>query len=298
MRKYILIVAMIAAIIEVEANTVSSFKPTQIVRDYVSTYLNIASFESARSGIPTSIILAQGILESSCGSSYLATRANNHFGIKWKSTESRPFINMKDDDKDKRGNIMPSRFVVYGSVEESYRNHSDFLMTGARYKDLFNLERTDYVSWAKGLSECHYATDPEYANKLIRYIEQYQLNQYDIPMVLSLDDEDATYDNNVANNSKPIIKPIQNNNNTDNQHKNNDSRINDIAENNSSELFEIIGVESERILSNTTWEVKNPESSRKNNQLYEIKPATKPKVIHKKSVKTASKTVATKKKSR
>jgi Mannosyl-glycoprotein endo-beta-N-acetylglucosaminidase len=298
MRKYILIVAMIAATIKVEANTVSLLKPTQIVRDYVSTYLNIASFESARSGIPTSIILAQGILESSCGNSYLATQAKNHFGIKWKSTENRSFITMKDDDKDRKGNIVPSRFVVYGSVEESYRNHSDFLMAGTRYKELFNLERTDYVSWAKGLSNCHYATDPEYANKLIKCIEQYQLNQYDIPMVLSLDDEDATYDNNIANYSKPIIKPIQNNNSTDNQQRNNDSRINDIAENNNSELFEIIGVEAERISSNITWEVKNPENSRKNNQLYEIKPATKPKVIHKKSVKTASKAVATKKKSR
>jgi Mannosyl-glycoprotein endo-beta-N-acetylglucosaminidase len=295
MRKYILIVAMIAAIIEVEANTVSSFKPTQIVRDYVSTYLNIASFESARSGIPTSIILAQGIIESSCGSSYLATRANNHFGIKWKSLEDGQYVTMNDDDRDKRGNIMPSRFVVYSSAEESYRIHSDFLMTRERYSRLFKLERTDYRGWAKGLSECHYATDTEYANKLIRCIEQYQLNQYDIPMVLSLDDEDATYDNNVASYSKPIVKPIQNNNNTGNQQSNNDSRINDVAENNNSELFEIIGVESERVSSNSTWEVKNPESSRKDNQLFEIKPATKPKVIHKKSVKSASKAVAKKK---
>jgi Mannosyl-glycoprotein endo-beta-N-acetylglucosaminidase len=294
MRKYILIVAMIAAIIEVEANTVSSFKPTQIVRDYVSTYLNIASFESARSGIPTSIILAQGIIESSCGSSYLATRANNHFGIKWKSLEDGQYVTMNDDDRDKRGNIMPSRFVVYSSAEESYRIHSDFLMTRERYSRLFKLERTDYRGWAKGLSECHYATDTEYANKLIRCIEQYQLNQYDIPMVLSLDDEDATYDNNVASYSKPIVKPIQNNNNTGNQQSNNDSRINDVAENNNSELFEIIGVESERVSSNSTWEVKNPESSRKDNQ-FEIKPATKPKVIHKKSVKSASKAVAKKK---
>ena len=295
MRKYILIVAMIAAIIEVEANTVSSFKPTQIVRDYVSTYLNIASFESARSGIPTSIILAQGIIESSCGSSYLATRANNHFGIKWKSSEDGQYVTMNDDDRDKRGNITPSRFVVYRSAEESYRIHSDFLMNRERYSRLFKLDRTDYRGWAKGLSDCHYATDTEYANKLIRCIEQYQLNQHDIPMVLSLDDEDATYDNNVASYSKPIVKPIQNNNNAGNQQRNNDSRINDVAENDNSELFEIIGVESERVSSNSTWEVKNPENSRKDNQLFEIKPATKPKVMHKKSVKPASKAVVKKK---
>ncbi len=146
---------------------------------YVDQYKNIAIVEMYRSGIPASITLAQGLLESSTGSSDLAIYANNHFGIKCKSYWTGKTFQHKDDDFDEQGNIVPSCFRAYDNAIDSYIDHSNFLMTTKWYKPLFSLDPKDYTAWAYGLKEMGYATDPQYAQKLIDKIEKYQLYIYD-----------------------------------------------------------------------------------------------------------------------
>ena len=139
---------------------------------YISRYASIAVNEMYRSGVPASITLAQGIIESASGRSTLAVEGNNHFGIKchssWKGKTMRA-------DDDRRNEC----FRVYGSAEESFRDHSDFLRYQDRYKFLFELKITDYKGWAYGLKQAGYATDPSYAAKLIQCVEDYGLSRYD-----------------------------------------------------------------------------------------------------------------------
>ena len=147
---------------------------------YINTYKEIAIEEMMRSGIPASITLSQGIHESSWGKGELAIKSNNHFGIKCKSYWQGPSFYYEDDDYDRNGKLTKSCFRAYENPEKSYKDHTDFLMTTAHYQVLFNYSNTDYKRWAKGLKKCGYATDNEYANKLIRTIEKYQLYKYDI----------------------------------------------------------------------------------------------------------------------
>lgn len=139
---------------------------------YVEQFASLAVEEMYRSGVPASITLAQGLLESRYGLSELAVKGNNHFGIKchnnWKGKK------MYYDD-DRKGEC----FRKYPSPEQSYRDHSDFLRYRDRYKFLFDYKITDYKSWAHGLKKAGYATDPAYASKLIRIIEDYKLYEYD-----------------------------------------------------------------------------------------------------------------------
>ena len=139
---------------------------------YIAKYSSIAISEMQRSGIPASITLAQGMLESRYGLSSMATDGNNHFGIKchrdWKGKKM-----YYDDD------APHECFRVYRSAEESFRDHSDFLRYWDRYKPLFELDPTDYKGWAHGLKKAGYATDPAYATKLIKIIEQYKLYRFD-----------------------------------------------------------------------------------------------------------------------
>ena len=140
---------------------------------YVKKYADMAVQEMIRSGVPASITLAQGMLESGNGLSKLATKGNNHFGIKChKGWEGK---SMRQDD-DERNEC----FRVYQSVADSYKDHSDFLRYRDRYKFLFDLERTDYKGWAYGLKKAGYATDPNYPAKLIKYIEDYNLSRFDV----------------------------------------------------------------------------------------------------------------------
>ena len=139
---------------------------------YIDRYSALAVEEMLRSGVPASITLAQGILESGSGLSRLATEGNNHFGIKChKGWTGR---SMREDD-DARNEC----FRVYDSAAESFRDHSDFLRYRDRYKFLFDLDRTDYKGWAYGLKQAGYATDPKYPSKLIKYIEEYNLYRFD-----------------------------------------------------------------------------------------------------------------------
>ena len=147
---------------------------------YIETYKDLAIVEMYRSGIPASIILAQALHESNYGMSPLAVNANNHFGIKCKTYWIGQKYYHKDDDFDDHGRLTDSCFRSYTSTLESYVDHSNFLMSSANYTELFNYNRTDYVSWANGLKLCGYATDTRYASKIISKIEKYDLYQYDV----------------------------------------------------------------------------------------------------------------------
>lgn len=139
---------------------------------YIARYKDIAISEMVRCGIPASITLAQGLHESSCGKSPLSREANNHFGIKCKEEWTGKKYYQNDD--------MPNEcFRVYEHAEDSYADHSDFLVTRDRYAGLFKLPMTDYKAWARGLKQCGYATNPKYAEILIKHIEQYHLDELD-----------------------------------------------------------------------------------------------------------------------
>ena len=139
---------------------------------YIARFASIAVNEMYRSGVPASITLAQGIIESRSGQSALAVDGNNHFGIKCHNSWKGRTMLADDDRKDEC-------FRVYDSAEESFRDHSDFLRYRDRYKFLFDFSVTDYKSWAYGLRQAGYATDPAYATKLIQCVENYNLSRYD-----------------------------------------------------------------------------------------------------------------------
>lgn len=152
--------------------------------DYITKFNRAAVLSMDRIGVPASIVLAQGVLESGAGTSDLATIANNHFGIKCGNNWRGKTFKKKDDDRDRDGNLIESCFRSYESVEESFVDHGQFLRDpskSTRYGFLFNLDRTDYKGWARGLQSAGYATAPDYADKLINLIERYKLYQYDSP---------------------------------------------------------------------------------------------------------------------
>lgn len=141
------------------------------VQEYVETYKDAAIAQMKRLGVPASIILAQGILETENGNSDLVKRSNNHFGIKCKSSWTGMSVTHTDDAPNEC-------FRKYNSAEESYRDHSDYLFNSPRYASLFQLAATDYKGWAYGLKRAGYATNPRYPQILISNIEKYNLQQY------------------------------------------------------------------------------------------------------------------------
>lgn len=138
---------------------------------YIEQYKDIAIEEMNKYGIPASIKLAQAILESGNGNSYLARSANNHFGIKCGGVWTGKSVKKDDDNRN-------DCFRVYKKAEESFRDHSQFLLR-KRYEKLFTLAKDDYKGWARGLKEAGYATNPRYPQLLIDLIERYNLQQYD-----------------------------------------------------------------------------------------------------------------------
>ena len=154
-----------------------SLKPHVV--NYIETYKFVAIDEMVRSGIPAIIIMAQAILESNGGVSTLARESNNHFGIKCKSYWTGSAHYHPDDDRDANGKLIPSCFRKYDSVFSSYADHSDFLMNTPHYQPLFVYDKTEYEQWAKGLQLCGYASDPAYADKLIRTVKLYNLHELD-----------------------------------------------------------------------------------------------------------------------
>jgi len=145
---------------------------------FIELQSDMAIQEMHRTGIPASITLAQAIVESFWGRGQLAIQANNYFGIKCNNHWNGETFYQKDDDY-KNGKLVPSCFRKYTSIKESYIDHSNFLMGSSRYANLFNLSKTDYKGWARGLKAAGYATDPQYAQKLIEKIEVYKLYKYD-----------------------------------------------------------------------------------------------------------------------
>ena len=160
------------------ANTLAQKKITS--EEYIKKYQGLAISQMKKYGVPASIILAQGLLESGSGNSTLAVKANNHFGIKCHKTWTGPRIYHDDDAKGEC-------FRKYRSPEKSYHDHSEFLRGARRYAFLFDLNPTDYKGWARGLKKAGYATDPQYPQKLIRIIEEYKLYTLDTGVDISIE---------------------------------------------------------------------------------------------------------------
>ena len=165
------------------------------IEEYVEQFKDIAMNEMRRSGIPASITLAQGILESENGNSELVKKSNNHFGIKCKSNWTGESVTHDDDANGEC-------FRAYTNAGDSYRDHSDFLKANQRYASLFKLDPTDYAGWAKGLKKAGYATNPRYPDLLIKYIEQNNLQQYSLMVLNKLPETDVAVQIAAANENK------------------------------------------------------------------------------------------------
>lgn len=164
LRKYIYLIVCTVMGLQVQAQTV--------YHQYIQQYAPMAQDQMRRYGIPASITLAQGLLESGAGKSKLAREANNHFGIKVGMNWTGPYMVVADDRPD-------DKFRVYDSAADSYEDHSIFLRNGRRYASLFDLKSTDYKGWAYGLKKAGYATSPTYAQSLVNMIEKFNLHEYD-----------------------------------------------------------------------------------------------------------------------
>ncbi len=171
---------------------------TDVVFEYINDFKNIAKSNMKDYGIPASIILAQGILESGAGRGELAKRSNNHFGIKCHTGWEGEKV-YHDDDAEQEC------FRKYTDPAQSYRDHALFLTGRSRYSNLFKLGKDDYQAWAKGLRAAGYATDPKYPDKLINYIEKYNLHRYDAEV---LGKKITAFENG----TKPIVISVQNTN--------------------------------------------------------------------------------------
>jgi len=145
-------------------------------QQYIEQYKDVAIREMKRMGVPASITLAQGLLETESGNSSLVKKSNNHFGIKCKSNWTGPGVTHDDD-------AIGECFRSYKDAEESFRDHSNFLRGSERYSGLFILNPTDYKGWARGLKKAGYATNPKYPDILIKNIELYNLQQYSLAAV-------------------------------------------------------------------------------------------------------------------
>lgn len=145
---------------------------TVTATDYINAYKDLAISEMKRTGVPASITLAQGMIESDYGRSSLARLSNNHFGIKCHNDWTGQTVRYHDDRRNEC-------FRKYRRVEDSFYDHSDFLRNGSRYRFLFDLEPTNYKAWAHGLKKAGYATHHDYANMLIRKIEENRLYEFD-----------------------------------------------------------------------------------------------------------------------
>ena len=182
---------------------------------YIEKYKDAAIADMKKYGVPASITLAQGLFESDCGNSDLAKLANNHFGIKChKEWKGETFI--QDDE------TANECFRKYPHAQASFDDHSDFLRSRDRYKTLFDLDVKDYKGWAKGLKAAGYATNPNYAERLIKLIETYQLYIYDGTTMIA--GQPVTIDpitNNPITNNQSINTPITNNPITNSQSTNN-----------------------------------------------------------------------------
>ena len=174
----------------------------QSVLDYIQQYKNIAMEEMQRTGVPAAIILAQGINESQAGHSELAIETNNHFGIKCKAEWTGSVFYYDDDAKNEC-------FRSYPCADDSYRDHSDFLAARPNYRFLFSLDPLNYKAWCYGLKRAGYATSNSYSARLIKTIEDYNLEQYS---ELALN-KTNTGENDIAGNNDILKDDVSESNN-------------------------------------------------------------------------------------
>lgn len=171
-----------------------------MVLTYIQKYKIVAQANMKKYGVPASIILGQALLESGSGTGSLCVQANNHFGIKCGNDWSGQSVRYDDDAVDEC-------FRKYNNPNDSFSDHSQFLTGKKRYTSLFNLDKTDYKAWAKGLKEAGYATDELYPSKLITLIEKYQLYQYDLNIdVLSNRNQNKIPETNAVFESHTVAK--------------------------------------------------------------------------------------------
>lgn len=173
---------------------ISVFAQQLTPQQYIEQYKDVAIREMKRMGVPASITLAQGLLETECGNSSLVKKSNNHFGIKCKSNWTGPGVTHDDD-------AIGECFRSYKDAEESFRDHSNFLRGSERYSGLFVLNPTDYKGWARGLKKAGYATNPKYPDILIKNIELYNLQQYSLAAV----DEMPKFEINKDEDEKDVV---------------------------------------------------------------------------------------------
>ena len=176
----------------------SSYSPDAGAQAYINRYSSLAISEMLRTGVPASITLAQGMIESDFGRSTLAREGNNHFGIKCHNDWTGPAIRHNDDRRN-------DCFRKYSRPEDSFYDHSDFLKSGSRYKQLFDLSQTDYKGWAHGLKRAGYATNPDYAGMLIRKIEENNLYYFDKANQLPLQAEVVPQPEKTADTATPQL---------------------------------------------------------------------------------------------
>jgi LysM repeat protein len=193
------------------AGFTSPAQQSELVNNYISQYKDLAIAEMLRTGVPAAIKLAQGINETMAGTSELVFRSNNHFGIKCKSNWTGESVKHNDDA---RGEC----FRKYATPEDSYRDHSDFLRGNQRYAFLFEMDPADYSGWAWGLKKAGYATNPRYAQALIKTIEDYGLQHYTFIAMGKIPDkandpgtyQDVMTDNPTGNNTKSVSNDVIN----------------------------------------------------------------------------------------
>ena len=161
---------VIVALFLLAASTLHA-QHSELIRNYITTYKQVAIEEMIRTGVPASIKLAQGIFETTAGTSKLVMQSSNHFGIKCKSSWTGESVKHDDD-------LKAECFRKYPSALDSYKDHSDFLKNNSRYAFLFSLDPTDYRGWALGLKKAGYATNSKYPQALIKLIEDYNLQDY------------------------------------------------------------------------------------------------------------------------
>lgn len=185
MWKTLLLTTLLATAVQARAMDGGGDKsPRLTAEDYITRWKDVAVMKMKEHGIPASITLAQGLLESGNGNSMLAREANNHFGIKCHSDWTGPKVYHDDDKKN-------DCFRKYKDASQSFEDHSKFLHR-PRYAALFQLEVTDYKGWAHGLKKAGYATDPSYPQKLINLIERYELHKLDRGVDVAYRKPDAT----------------------------------------------------------------------------------------------------------
>jgi LysM repeat protein len=209
--------AILLAVVLSFSFTFSNGQSADAILVYITRYKDLAIAEMRRTGVPAAITLAQGIHETEAGTSVLVKKSNNHFGIKCKD-EWRGQSVSHDDDA--RGEC----FRKYSAAEDSYRDHSDFLKTRPNYASLFTLDPTDYQGWAYGLKKAGYATNPKYAQVLIKLIQDYNLEDYTLIAMGKMKEEGGLAKNEATadkSSSPPLVKNNDNEKGTETVNPNN-----------------------------------------------------------------------------